>query len=263
MYHQVSRESHPNFAEYTVTTNAFSDQMKALKYLGFEPISLNRLLDCREGNAALPSKPVIITFDDALVDALDNAVPILENMGFPAVFYVTTDYVGRMSDWMIPEVDVEFEVAGWERIRALDSKKFEVGAHSMTHPHMNTISAENCLKEMEGSRKVLEDRLGREIRHMAYPHGAYNQTVRDLAYESGYYTATTCEPALAALSDDMLGLPRLNVGMEDSLVAFVTKLYIAKSPKTILYSNIEALKREIPSPVRKFIKKYLRSSKRN
>jgi peptidoglycan/xylan/chitin deacetylase (PgdA/CDA1 family) len=263
MYHQVSSEPHPNFLKYTVTTQAFEAQMKVLKHLGFVPITFAQLINYKERTESLPRKPVIITFDDALQDAIDNAVPILQNLRFGAVFYVTTDFVGRRSSWMIPEVDVEFEIADWPKIKNLDLNKFEIGGHSMTHPHMDGIPAGDCLREMEGSRRVLEDALGHEVRHMAYPHGAYNRKVRDLAFESGYYTATTCEPAFAGLNDDMLSLPRINVGMEDSLFDFICKLYIAESLNILLKNNIWRLRGKIPQPVRRFFKKYLYSRKTN
>lgn len=263
MYHQVSSKPHPNFLDYTVTTQAFAAQMKVLKLLGFVPITFSQLRDYKEGRANLPLKPVIITFDDALQAAIENAVPILETLGFPAVFYITTDFIGRRSSWMIPEVDVEFEVADWPKIKSLDLKNFEIGSHSMTHPHMDIIPAVDCLREMEGSRRVLEDTLGHEVRHMAYPHGAYNSKVRDLAFESGYYTATTCEPAFAGLSDDMLSLPRINVGMEDSLFDFISKLYIAESINILLKNNIGSLRGKIPQPVKRFVKKYLYFRKTN
>lgn len=257
MYHQISDDVHPRYRNYTATVKAFREQMKVLKMLNFEPISFDKLLDCREGKEKLPRKPIIITFDDALEDAIDNSVPILEKFGFTAVYYVTTGYVGTSSDWMIPEVDVVFQVAPWSKIKNLSTMGFELGSHSVTHPHLNEVPAEECLREMTESRQTLENILEHEVRHLAYPHGAFNKTVRDLAYASGYYTATTCEPTFAKLSDDLLSLPRFNIGMEDTILDFISKLYIAKSPTPILRYYDGVLRRSIPAPVRKFIRKHL------
>jgi peptidoglycan/xylan/chitin deacetylase (PgdA/CDA1 family) len=231
--------------------------MRVLRMLNYESITFDTFLDCREGKAKLPRKPIIITFDDALEEAIDNSLPILENCGFKAVYYVTTGYVGTKSDWMIPEVNVVFQVAAWPKIKNLNSLGFELGSHSVTHPHLNEVPAEECLRELKASRQTLEDMLGHEVRHMAYPHGAFNASVRDLAYESGYRTATTCEPTFAKLSDDLLSLPRFNVGMEDTLLDFIAKLYIAKSPTDILNYYDGAIRKKIPAPARKFIRKYI------
>ena len=256
MYHQISNDIHPEFRKYTATVKAFREQMKILKMLGYETITFDQLLDCREGKAKLPRKPIIITFDDAIEDAINNSVPILENFGFKAIYYVTTGYVGAR-DWMMPEVNLAFQIADWPKIKSLDSLGFEVGSHSVTHPHLNEVPADECLREMMGARQTLEDILGHEIRHMAYPHGAFNKSVRDLAHESGYYTATTCEPTFAKLSDDFLSLPRFNIGMEDTLLDFISKLYIAKSPTVILEFYDSVLRKKIPAPVRKIIRKYI------
>ncbi|HVY56131.1 MAG TPA: polysaccharide deacetylase family protein [Thermodesulfobacteriota bacterium] len=257
MYHQISDDVHPRYRDYTATVKAFRAQMKVLKLLNYESISFDKLLECKEGKAKLPRKPIIITFDDALEDAIDNSVPILKDFGFTAMYYVTTGYVGTRSNWMIPEVNIVFQVAPWPKIKNLCSMGFELGSHSVTHPHLNEVTAEECLREMTESRRTLEETLGREVRHMAYPHGAFNKTVRGLAYTSGYYTATTCEPTFAKLTGDLLSLPRFNIGMEDTLIDFISKLYIAKAPTATLRYYNGVLRKNIPAPVRKFLRKYI------
>jgi len=244
--------------QYTVTVKSFEKQMQILKLLGITPITVSKLYEYKLYRADLPNKHVIITFDDCLQDAIDNAVPILKKKGFTAVFYMTTGYAGKRSSWMIPEVDVEFQVADWAEIKNLDSMGFEIGSHSMTHPHMSDISADACRKEIEGSRKVLEEILGHEVRHMAYPHGSYNDTVVNLVTECGYLTACTTEGRIAGTDDRMLTLPRINIGMEDTITDFVCKLYTGRSlPARINNSYVTNLKEAIPKPVRKFIRKYV------
>ncbi len=261
MYHQVSTVTHPNFREYTVTTEMFTSQMRILKRLGFNPITFNQLYSYKKGTGTLPRKPIIITFDDVLVDAVECAVPILEEFGFKAVFYVPTDFVGRKSSWMIPDVDVEFPVVSWKEIRDLASKGFEIGSHSMTHPHLDKISSENCYRELEGSRKKLEQELGIEIRHMAYPFGEFDESVRELANNAGYYTACAGESYIANSNTHLLSLPRQNVGMSDNMAEFVLKIhfgYTITDVRKMITSRTENLKRHIPKPVRQVLKKLLR-----
>lgn len=258
MYHQVSNEPHPSFMRFTVTTKVFERQMQILNLLGMTPITLSRLYDYKYGMADIPGKSVIITFDDCLQDAIDNAVPILHKMGFTAVFFMTTGYAGKKSSWMIPEIDFEFRVADWTVIKDLDSMGFEIGSHSVTHPYMDDIPADECLGELTSSRKMLEEILNHKVRHMAYPHGAYNKTLVNLVEESGFLTACTTEERITNDDDGMLTLPRINMGMEDTLSDFVCKLYYGKSlPARINDSHVAHLKEAIPGPVRKLIRKYL------
>ncbi len=257
MYHQVSNEPNPNYLEYTVTTKAFAAQMKILKLLGFVPITFSRLTDYKNGITKLPSKPVIITFDDGMQDAIDNAVPILKNSGFTAVFYIPTDYVGRNGSWMIPEANIELPVIDWATVISLDRMGFEVGAHSMSHPHLDKVSTDDCNKELSGSRQKLEEVLGHEVRHMAYPFGDYNERVKTLVDECGYVTACTTEEGIASLNNDMLTFPRLNMGMDAELLNFLCKINSAHSPIGIIARRMQAVRYNMPKPIKQIIKKLI------
>lgn len=254
MYHQVSSVPHPNFLDFTVTTQAFSHQMRLLKFLGFQAVSLARLLACKEERGTMPAKPVIITFDDALFDAIENAVPILERMGFPAVFYVTTEYVGKKSSWMVPEVEVEFPVASWEKIKALDIRNFEIGAHTISHPRLSKISEKDCYEELHGSRQKLEEILEHEVKHLAYPFGDYNERVKMIARETGYDTACTTEKGTVTTTNDMFALPRWNMGMDETILSFLSKISSERSPIGILTRNLQLILRKLPRPIKKIIK---------
>lgn len=261
MYHQVSHEPHPNYLEYTVTAKAFAAHMRILKTLGFKPISFKQLIDYKNRVVTLPSKPVIITFDDGMQDAIDNAVPILKNSGFTAVFYIPTDYVGRKSSWMIPEVNVEFQVIDWATVKSLDNMGFEVGAHSMSHPHLDKVSLDDCYKELSESRQKLEEVLGHEVRHMAYPFGDYNERVITLVDECGYVTACTTEEGIASLNNDMLTYPRLNMGIDAELLNFLCKINSADSPIGIIARRMQAVRYNMPKPIKQIIKKLIYSKK--
>ena len=244
MYHQVSPEPDTEFLRFTVTQESFANQMKLLKLLGFTPITLNELPYSKEDNGKPKTKPIIITFDDGLRDLLDYAVPVLKSYGFPAVFYISTDYVGKQSSWMVPEIGIEFPVMNWDEIKDLDSDGFQIGSHSMSHPYLARLSAEDCLSELKGSREILENRLGHEVRHMAYPNGSVNDNVRSLAEESGYHTACSSIKRIASTKDDPLLLPRLVIAGEDTVLDFITKIYTARAPWASINGRTRALYRK-------------------
>jgi peptidoglycan/xylan/chitin deacetylase (PgdA/CDA1 family) len=60
-----------------------------------------------------------------------------------------------------------------ENIRELN-KSFEIGAHTLTHPRLPTLSLERQIEEIDGSKKWLEDLLGQECHGFCYPGGRYN-----------------------------------------------------------------------------------------
>ena len=228
--------------------------MKILKSLHYTPITFSRLVDYKAGTANLPRKPIIITFDDAMQDVMDNAVSILRNSGFTAVFYIPTNYVGRKSSWMVPEVGVEFPVADWTAIRSLDTMGFEVGAHTMSHPRLSKISEKNCYEELHGSRQKLEKILEHEVKHLAYPFGDYNERVKMIARETGYDTACTTEKGTVTTINDMFALPRWNMGMDETVLSFLSKISSGRSPIGILTRNLQLILRKLPRPIKKIIK---------
>lgn len=225
MYHQVTPDVEPGFIDCSVTPQTFGLHMDILKLLRFTPISLTQLEEYRNGISTLPKKPIIITFDDCYQDCIDYAVPILEKKGFTAVFYMPTDYAGTDSHWLMPKLGFEFPIIDWDAARKLDSSGFEIGSHSLSHPYLAEISPEDCFRELTDSRKILEDELGHEIVHLAYPYGSYNQKVRDISAEAGYRTACTTDERFSRPGDDMLLLPRIDIMGYYNVLDFLMKLH--------------------------------------
>ena len=77
LYHQVTPYIDFRFSKYSVTPERFKFHMKILKLHGFNSINLDQLEEHRNGNAPLPHRPIIITFDDCFQESVDYAVPIL------------------------------------------------------------------------------------------------------------------------------------------------------------------------------------------
>ena len=85
MYHKVN-DLWPN--PTTVPTALFAEQMALLGELGYVPVSLDAVRDHYLHGAPLPPGAVLITFDDGYRDNLENAVPVLQQHGYPAVVFV-------------------------------------------------------------------------------------------------------------------------------------------------------------------------------
>ena len=90
MYHHVMPKPDNTIA---ITPAAFESQMKYLSTKGFHPISMAAMDAFVLRGERLPTKPILITFDDGRVDAFTYAVPILRKYGFTATFFVIGDWV--------------------------------------------------------------------------------------------------------------------------------------------------------------------------
>ena len=97
MYHRVLDRDDPEYADtppgLAVTTEVFEHQVRFLKR-HFQPISMTELVTHLREGTPLPSQAVVISFDDGWRDNYVNALPILKELGLPAIMYLTTDFIG-------------------------------------------------------------------------------------------------------------------------------------------------------------------------
>ncbi len=247
MYHQVTPSPLPEFRKYAVTTEAFAAQMEWLALRGYVPISMNTLFEHRAGRGELPSRPVVLTFDDGYQDCLEHAAPILKARGFTATFYIVARLAGKTSRWLLTERGIELPLLDWASVRQLKAAGNECGSHSMSHPKLNQLPPTACREELLASRRLLEDQLGEEVRHLAYPFGAYNEKVRAIAVESGYRTACSVRPGWSPPDDDLMALRRIHVEGEGSLTDFVHSLRRHRSPMELLRAGVRVLRRKLGS----------------
>ncbi len=60
----------------------------------FQPISIHQLVEAIQHGQALPRRAVMVTFDDGYRDNCEVAFPVLQRLGVPAVFFLSTGYIG-------------------------------------------------------------------------------------------------------------------------------------------------------------------------
>ena len=116
---------------------------------------------------------ICLTFDDGYHDNYDIAYPILKQMNVPFAIYITTGFIdNRLPMWWYKGDNLGI---GTDSLKALDADPLcTIGAHTVSHPRLDTLSPEEQKKEIEQSLQELESILGHPIRHFSYPHGAYN-----------------------------------------------------------------------------------------
>lgn len=78
-----------------------------------------------------------------------------------------------------------------EAFRSLLSQGFEVGSHSMSHRMLPGLEDAELSREVRGSKQLLEERLGAEVRMFCYPRGRYDGKVIDYVQQSGFEGART------------------------------------------------------------------------
>ena len=65
-------------------------------------------------------------------------------------------------------------------VGSTDEPLCTLGAHTVSHPKLDTLSREQQQAEIEGSKRELEAMIGREVKHFSFPHGAHNRDTLDI-----------------------------------------------------------------------------------
>lgn len=166
-----------------------------------------------------------ITFDDAFVSVIKNAVPILKEYALPAGFFVPTGSLGQAPCWQMPEncPDRNEMIMSKEQIIELDNDGFEIFSHTFSHPVLAKIPNSMLEAELANSKITLEKILGHKVYAISYPHGAHDQRVCDAAKRAGYQLGFTIEPQIIDNLTDDMQIGRFHVSPQDNLLKFKLK----------------------------------------
>ena len=188
-YHAVSR-SWP--ATLAVSPEQLREQLRYLLNRGYRPATFAEVA-C--GDA--PDKAMAVTFDDGYRSNLELGFPVLAEHGVPATIFVPTGHIGAAGPMSWPGIDRwlgtphEHELVGlsWEELRRLRDAGWEVGSHTVTHPHLTSLDDESLRRELVGSRLACERELGEPCRTLAYPYGDNDGRVQAATRDAGYEAA--------------------------------------------------------------------------
>ena len=122
------------------------------------------------------------------------------------------------------------EVLSYDELRTLDKNPLiTIGAHTLTHPVLSQVPADQVRQELSGSREILEQILGHPVELFAYPIGGKEHaSIREfqIAQECGFVAALTSRPAhfQAGHREHLFSLPRIPVDYFDTLKSLRWKL---------------------------------------
>jgi peptidoglycan/xylan/chitin deacetylase (PgdA/CDA1 family) len=215
MYHYIRVNPDPRDRMgfgLSVTPWDFASQMDWLTANGYHPITFRELHAYLSGAAGLPSRPVILTFDDGYEDFYTTALPILIRHDFKAVSYVVSGFIGRP------------RYMNATQIREADNSDIEIGSHTVDHADLTRQSFDGLRYQIVTSKRVLEELLGHPVLSFCYPSGKFSPNVVSVVQEAGYSDATTTKYGFVRAMDGRFLWGRLRVSGGDSLADFATEL---------------------------------------
>lgn len=166
--------------ELAVTPRGFAQHVRLLRGLGYRPAAAEELIGL---SAAAPERLAVLTFDDGYRDALTTVAPLLAEHGGRATFFLNPGRWGARAPWVGGAAGRLLDAA---EARELSAAGMELGAHTMTHPDLRTVSAEAARDEIVRSKEEIEAVTGRPCRSFAYPHGSFGERELALVEEAGF-----------------------------------------------------------------------------
>ena len=204
-YHSVSPSADN---EVIITPEILKSELQYLKDEGYTTLTLNEVSDYLLNSSAIPSKSIVITFDDGYMDNYDNAFPILKELGMKAtIFCITSKLDG--SYYLSPNA-----------IKEMSDYGIDIQSHTVTHPKLDSLTYDEQLTELKESKKTLESITGKPVTSIAYPFGNFNEDTIKAAEASGYSLGFTTNRGLADRNDDYLQIDRIYVSSNYDLKTF-------------------------------------------
>lgn len=223
MYHQVGIPA-PKGSPYrglTVHPADFKRQMVWLKRLGYTGLSMRDLMPYLKGEKK--GKVVGLTFDDGYQNVLQNAIPVLNNLGFSSTNYIVSNHLGGSNFWDHSKGVPASALMSKDELYQWLASGHELGSHTLDHVHLPEVSAAEAQRQIQQSKTDLEQLLQTPIEAFCYPYGHKNAQIESWVRASGYDNATTTARGLVLPSDDLLDLPRVLVSRSTHIFRFLQK----------------------------------------
>lgn len=198
-YHMVTEHPRPGAEPYVVPPEEFAAQLDYLAAEGYTTITPQDYARVRKGKQELPENPVILSFDDGYEDNHRVILPMLEERGMKAVFYVVTNDIG-LPGYMT-----------WDNLFDMERRGMEIGSHTANHIPLTTLSVEKQREELRLSKLMLEWQGLKTIYSFSYPNGAYDDGIVAMLEEEEYLTAVTGEAGLNNVETNPYLLRRVNI----------------------------------------------------
>ena len=213
MYHYIRVNPDPydrlGFA-LSVTPSDFAAQMDWLAANGYHTVTMQDLVAYLSGVHGLPSKPIVLTFDDGYADFYTTALPILRSHEFTAVSYVVSGFIGWQYYMSAAQI-VEAQNAG-----------IEIGSHTVGHVNLTSVSNDWLRYQLVASKRALETLLGRSVVSFCYPSGRFGAREMAAVQAVGYQSATTTMGGTWHSLRDRYAWTRVRVSGGENLTDFAS-----------------------------------------
>jgi peptidoglycan/xylan/chitin deacetylase (PgdA/CDA1 family) len=229
-YHSIANLAGDRIlGEYGVPPARFARQLDRLIRDGWQFVTIDQLMAALAGAHPLPERAMLLTFDDAYVDLLTEACPILAQRGVPAVVFVVGDLIGGTNDWRRSEARA-LPLLDADGLRRVSAQGVAVQSHGATHRPLVELSEEEVERELTGSAERIASLGFPRPTAFSYPHGEWTPKVATAVERAGYQAAFTVTPGAVRRFQDRYALPRIEVLASDTERSLARRLARVAGP---------------------------------
>ena len=170
-----------------VSYGDFKAEMAWLNTHGYQAVTLDEVMKAWYHGGTLPTKPIVVTFDNGYPQQVRFAPHVMAKYGWPGVLNeITENHLPPSYIWPIIH-------DGWE-----------VDSHSLTHPDLTTATPAELTAQVAQSRAYLRRTFHIPSNSFCYPSNRYNAAVIAALKAAGYTNATTENAGYATSADPYL-----------------------------------------------------------
>jgi peptidoglycan/xylan/chitin deacetylase (PgdA/CDA1 family) len=162
----------------------FVAEMQWLHQHGYQAVTLDEVMRAWYHGGTLPSKPIVITFDNGYIPQATFAPAVMSHYGWPGVLNEITE--NHLANWRLAHL----LAIGWE-----------VDSHSVTHPDLTTATPTELRYQVTASRQFLRRTFTIPVNSFCYPSNRYDSTVIAAVRAAGYTNALTENAGFATRAD--------------------------------------------------------------
>jgi peptidoglycan/xylan/chitin deacetylase (PgdA/CDA1 family) len=211
MYHVLAAApANAVFPKLFVPPAELAAQTEWLSGHGYHAITLDQLFAAWAGLRALPSKAIVLSFDDGYLSDYTVGLPTLRRHHWPGVLDLAVRNLrpGDIEPWQVRRLIA----AGWE-----------IAAHTISHVDVTTLGPAQLHYEVAGSRTELQQRFRVPVDFFCYPLGRYDARAIAAVKAARFHGATTENEGLARPSEPFT-LARIRIEPGDGVRGLIEKL---------------------------------------
>ena len=119
----------------------------------------------------------------------------------------------------------EWQTLNWDEIKRLYEEGILIGSHAVTHQKLTELNEEELKNEIAGSKELIEKKIYSKINTFSYPHGAFNENVKEALKNSDYLCSCSSFEGINNNHSDLFALKRTEItAYDDTPLKFEKKI---------------------------------------